>query len=273
MAQFETYYDRADRRLRPLLYTWDDTNDSVGNWDSANTWHNWLNETIVSTPGTPDITFRTQIIDYGRIADVNPLCEVVATGSVSVNVYVADQIDSSSQLPGAPQVVGGQSQDIEGVRGRFFQYEINVEGTNPSISLVQTTLNGNTQTEYIQGDSATHGGTQSSRIAPITKSYSRVTNMTGSVQYDGTGFDSAGYPDNPLYVEADYVTDGYVETETPSLDPSEVPLVVIRSLANREEPRYAVFSSNGAQGDAYVYLTVAGLPAIRSTELGNIVEV
>lgn len=271
MAQFETYYDAQAGSLKPVLYTWDDTNDSSANWDNATSWHNWLNVSITSTPGTPDISFTTQIVDFGRIADINPLCSVVAVGTVNIKVYVADQIDSSSQLPGDPEITGGQSQTLSGVRGRYFQFQIDIEGTNPSISRVVSILKGTKQVEYIQGDSASHSGTTSERIAPITQEYSLITSLHGTAQYDGSGEDSAGATGSPYAVDG-YVTTAYFETVTGPAEPSDIPVVIARSLADKANPKYAVFTTNGTNRDHYVYLQVSGLPKLISNAAGNIVE-
>lgn len=271
MAQFETYFDSDLGQLRPVLYTWDDTNDSSANWDNATSWHNWLNVSITSTPGTPDIEFRTEIIDLGRIDDVNPLCEVRAVGTVSVNVHVADQIDSSSLLPGDPAIQGGQSQDLDGQQGRYFQFTIQVEGTNPSISSVRTTLSATKQTEFIQGDSSSHSGSTSERIIPIAKEYSKISAVLGTALYDGTGEDSAGATGSP-YVNDNYVLSNYFETVSGPVEPSDIPIVIVRSTTSKTQPKYAVFTSNGTLQDHYVYLQVAGLPKLSSDADGNIVE-
>lgn len=268
MAQFETYYDPQAGRLLPVLYDWD-TLTGINTWDTDYTWQDWLGGGISSTPGTPDITFRTEIIDFGRIADINPLCSVTAVGTVNIKVYVADQIDSSSLLPGDPEIEGGQSQTLSGVRGRYFQFQVDVEGTNPSISRVVTSLKGTKQVEYIQGDSATHAGTQDERIAPITQEYSLVTSLHGTALYTDSGIDSAGATGSP-YVDLGYVFDGYTVSTTG--DASEIPVVVVRSLADKANPKYAVFTTNGTNRDHYVYLQVSGLPKLVSNASGNIVE-
>jgi hypothetical protein len=262
-----SYFDPQARKLLPVLYTWDDTNDSSANWDNATSWQDWLNTGVTET-----LTYLTPIEDFGRTADINPLCTVTASGTVNVKVFTATSIDSSSQLPGDPAITGGQSQTLNGVRARYFQFLIEVTdpGDNSvSISRVVTTLKGTKQTEHIQGDSASHSGTTSERIVPLTQEYSKISSLIGTAEYTDAGIDSAGSVGDP-YADSDYVLSGYFDT--PSTDASEIPVVIVRSLADKTQPKYAVFTTNGTNRDHYVYLQIVGLPKLISDADGNIIE-
>lgn len=266
-----SYYDSQQRKLLPVLYTWDDLT-GINDWDSATSWHDWLGGGVSSTPGVPDLTYLTDIEDFGRVADINPLCSVTAQGTVNIKVYAATSIDSSSQLPGDPVINGGTSTVLSGVRARYFQFLIEVfdPGDNSvSISKVTTKLKGTKQVEYIQGDSASHAGSQSERIAPLQQEYSLLTSLHGTAIYTDSGIDSAGSTGDP-YVDNGYVDVGY--TNTPTGDASEIPVVVVRSLADKANPKYAVFTTNGTNRDHYVYLHIAGLPKLVSDSSGNIIE-
>ena len=252
----------------PILYSWDDTNDSSASWDNATSWQDWLNTGVTTT-----LTYLTPIEDFGRIADINPLCTVTASGTVNVKVFTATSIDSSSALPGAPTITGGQNQTLNGTRARFFQFLIEVTdpGDNSvNISRVVTTLKGTKQTEHIQGDSASHSGTTSERIVPLTQEYSKISSLIGNAEYVDDGTDSTGAVGDP-YADTGYVASSYF-VEATSGDASEIPVVVVRSLADKTQPKYAVFTTNGTNRDHYVYLQVVGLPKLISDANGNIVE-
>jgi len=266
------YYDPQARALFPVLYDWQ---SGIGTWDDWNvSWHTG-DGGFVSSVGVPDIEYYTDIIDFGRVADLNPLCSVSAVGDVNIKVYADTQIDSSSYLPGSPVINAGTSTTLSGVRARYFQFKIEVFtplGGDPaltSISKVTTKLKGTKQVEYIQGDSATHAGSTSERIVPITQEYSLISSLHGTALYTDSGIDSAGSTGDP-YVDNGYVDVGYFNT--PTGDASEIPIVVVRSLADKANPKYAVFTTNGTNRDHYVYLQIAGLPKLVSDATGNIVE-
>ena len=96
-----------------------------------------------------------------------------------------------------------------------------------------------------------------------------MTSLHGTAVYTDTGIDSAGASGDP-YVADGYVFDGYTVSSTG--DASEIPVVVVRSLADKANPKYAVFTTNGTNRDHYVYLHIAGLPKMVSDAEGNIVE-
>jgi hypothetical protein len=214
---------------------------------------------------------------------------------VNVKVFAADQIDSSSALPGDPVVNAGQSSAVAGIRGRYFQFQVEVTaladstlGEQANIQSITTVINTQTQSEIVSGHSDTHSGTTAERIVPITKTYSKILALQGTALYDGTGQDSAGgvgtgeslLDPSLQYIEvgesdgADYVEDSYIlQGGSDQADDSEIPVVVIRSLADATQPKYTVFTTNGTNRDHYVYLTVTGLPECRSDADGNIVEV
>ena len=290
MARFNTYFDPADRTIRPVLYAWSD----LSTWSSGTTWNDWLG-TGVSLDSDVSIAVRTGIIDIGRVADVNPLCTVEAVGTVNVKVFSATSIDSSSQLPGDAVISAGQSSAVSAIRGRFFQFQVEVTaladstlGEQVNISGITTNINTETQSELVTGHSDSHSGTPSERIVPLTLTYSKVLALQGTAVYTGTGEDSAGGtgtgetqldPSLQYMVQgdsdgADYVDDSYVLAGgSDQADASEIPVVVVRSLADATQPKYAVFTTNGTNRDAEVFLTVTGLPRCVSDADGNIVEV
>ena len=186
------YLDPQTNLLKPELYTWDDTNDSSANWANASTWEDWLG-TYSATAGVPDLVFTTEIIDFGRLTHVNPLCTVVSSGTHNIKVFSAEQIDSSSQLPGDPVIDTSDSTTaIPGVYGRYFQFRIEVfDGADSFIRSVTTDLNGQEQLEFIQGDSDTHEGTSTTRILPITKNFSKLVTLTGNASLPSYGIDSS----------------------------------------------------------------------------------
>jgi len=265
------YYDPDLRKLKPILYTW----STGATWDDLIDWHIGDGGAI-SSVGVPDIEYFTAIEDFGRVADINPLCTVNAVGEVVIKVYAATSIDSSSLLPGDPVIdTSDSSQDPQGVRARYFQFKVEVftlpgeDLADTSISRVVTKLKATQQTEYIQGDSSSHSGTVDQRIAPITQNYSKISSLIGTAEYTDTGTDSAGAVGLP-YANDDYVSSGYFVTTT--ADSSEIPVVIVRDLTDRTQPKYAVFTTNGTNRDHYVYLQVSGLPRMQVTAQGNIVE-
>mgnify|MGYP003142247697 CR=1 FL=1 len=291
MATYETYFDATKGQLLPILYNWSDL--TGGNtWASANTWEDWTNAGITSVGSTPDITYRTPIIDFGRVAFVNPLCTVQSVGDSTVKVFAANSIDSSSLLPGDPVIDGLRNQTLTGVEGRFFQFQIDVTQDSSigavNISSVTTTLDATQQTEYVQGDSATHSGTTAERTAPIVKQYSRIYSLTGTALYTDSGTDSAGVSgttgesqlDPSLqYVlqgdssAGDYVEDSYILAGGGGGgDDSEVPVVVVKDLSDASAPKYTVFTTNGTNRDHFVHLQIVGLPKMISDSEGNIVN-
>lgn len=267
------YYDPNERRLKTILWAW----DSIPTWDDITlTWH--LGDGgYISSIGTPDIIYYTDIEDFGRVADINPLCTVNAIGDVVIKVYAATSIDSSSLLPGDPVIDTSDSTDPVGVRARYFQFRIEVftplggDVADTSISRVVTKLKATKQTETLQGDSATHAGTVDERIVPITQNYSKISSLIGTAEYQDTGIDSAGVVGDP-YVDTGYVADSYIIDATSVGDASEIPVVIVRSLADNTQPKYAVFTTNGTNRDHYVYLQVSGLPRMQVSAQGNIVE-
>jgi len=290
MARFDSYFDPDASLLKPVLYTWND----LSTWSSGTTWDDWLGNGV-SVDSQPTISFTTDIIDFGRVADINPKCEVSAIGTVNIKVHSATSIDSSSLLPGDPTINAGTNQSLTGITARYFQFTIEVTALADStaaiqcaLESVQTDLDPTVQTEHVRGESHSHSGTPSERIVPLTNTYSMLTGLQGTAEYDGTGEDSAGGtgtgetqldPSLQYMVQgdsdgADYVDDSYVLAGgSDQADASEIPVVVVRSLASLTQPKYAVFTTNGTNRDAFVYLTVSGLPGLRSDAKGNIVEV
>ena len=290
MARFQAYFDPDSSLLKPVLYTWDD----LSTWSSGTTWDDWL-DNGVSVDSQPTISFTTDIIDFGRVADINPKCEVSAIGTVNIKVHSATSIDSSSLLPGDPTINAGTNTSLTGITARFFQFTIEVTALADSTAAIQcalesveTNLDPTVQTEQVRGESDSHAGSTTERIVPLTKTYSMLTGLQGTAEYTGTGLDSAGgTADNESqldpslqYIEigesdgADYVEDSYIlQGGSDATDDSEIPVVVVRSLASLTQPKYSVFTTNGTNRDAFVYLTVTGLPGIRSDAKGNIVEV
>lgn len=291
MATYQTYFDADLGQLLPVRYTWADL--TGGNtWESATSWDDFTDAGLTSVGAEPDITFFTPVIDFGRIAYVNPLCTVQAVGDVNIKVYSANSIDSSSRLPGDAVITGGRNQTLTGVQGRYFQFQIDVTQDSSvgavNISSVVTTLDATQQTEYIQGDSAGHSGTTASRVVPITKQYSVVYSLMGTALYTDSGTDSAGVSgttgesqlDPSLqYVlqgdssAGDYVEDSYILAGGGGGgDDSEVPVVVVKDLTSATEPKYTVFTTNGTNRDHYVHLQIVGLPKMISDAEGNIVN-
>lgn len=181
------YFDPQLNVLKPELYTWDDTNDSSANWANASTWEDWLGS-YSATAGVPDLVFTTEIIDFGRLTHVNPLCTVVSSGTHNIKVLAAESIDSSSLLPGVPEItVTTSGQVLPGIYARYFQFRIEVfDGADSFIRSVTTDLNSEEQIEMVTGNSSTHGGTQAARIAPLSKSYSVITGLVGNAKADGS---------------------------------------------------------------------------------------
>lgn len=277
MATYQTYFDADLGQLLPVRYTWADL--TGGNtWASATSWDDFTDAGLTSVGSEPDITFFTPVIDFGRIAYVNPLCTVQAVGDVNIKVYSANSIDSSSRLPGDAVITGGRNQTLTGVQGRYFQFQIDVTQDSSvgavNISSVVTTLDATQQTEYIQGDSAGHSGTTASRVVPITKQYSVVYSLMGAGLYTDSGTDSAGASavTGDYYVEGNYYNDGYTEVPGGGGDASEIPVVVVKDLTSATEPKYTVFTTNGTNRDHYVHLQIVGLPKMISDAEGNIVN-
>jgi len=212
------YYDPDSRSIKRVVYTWDDTNDSSTSWEDLTEWETGTGGLYTLGAGDP-ITFRSEIKDFGRVADVNPLCSVVAVGTVNIKVFAADNIDSSSQLPGDPVIIGGQAQTLQGVTGRYFQFLVEVTDESDALAeivSVRTDLNSVEQTESITGDSATHGGSQTMRLAPLTREYSKLTALQG--QGEATQF--------------------------------IVPLVTVGSLTDPTQARYRVWNLIGGTVDS-----------------------
>ena len=117
-----TFYNTETRRLELVKYTWADLT-GLDTWETGVSWDDFTGGFVSS--GGDTIEYMTDIIDLGRVDYVNPLCTVQTNNNFSVHVYAADQIDSSSLLPGDPVIIGRQNQILQGVRGRYFQFKIN----------------------------------------------------------------------------------------------------------------------------------------------------
>jgi hypothetical protein len=196
------YFDPTTGFIKRQVYEWDDTgvnlyvadgyvdanyvegSSGALDWDSLTDWDTGTGS--LYTIGSGDaITFRSEIKDLGRIDYVNPLCEVDATGVVNVKVLAADSIDSSSQLPGDPQITGGQEQTLYGLKGRYFQYLVEVSDDSDAVAeirSVSTQLLTTKREEFVIGDSSTHAGTQAERLAPLQRSYSRLIHLGGNAK-------------------------------------------------------------------------------------------
>ena len=201
------YFDPQTRLYKPGLYTWDSL--VLETWDSALTWEDYTGS-YTSSVGVPDLTYTTDIIDFGRVTWVNPLCSVQSSGTHVIKVYAAESIDSSSALPGDPVIdTSDSTARIDGVYGRYFQFVVEVfDGADSYIRSIQTDITAEEQSESISGDSATHGGSISQRIAPITKEYSRLTAVTGNA----------------------------VATD------NKIPLITVGALTEPTQPRYKVYN-------------------------------
>lgn len=207
-------YDRQTGKLIPEFYTWADYTQ----WDPGGdlTW-DLLDGSYTSSLGVPDLTFTTEIIDFGRTAWVNPLCTAITSGTHTIQVFAAESIDSSSLLPGDAVIDTDVDTNLNAVYGRYFQFKVNVfDGVDSYIRGVQTNLSATTQSESFNDDSNTHPGTIAMRYAPITKSYSKLLSITGTGE-----------------VTADII-----------------PLVVRGSLDDVTQPRYKVYNILGSGGDS-----------------------
>ena len=276
MAIQPTFYNPDSDRLEQVKYTW---NDLVAtDWQSAVSWDDYTG-TFTTSPGDI-IRYTTQIIDNNRIAYVNPTITVDSNRTANIKIYTANQIDSSSQLPGSPSITGSQNTDLTSVQARYFQFEIDINNDNADafIEGYEIKLNSQIQQEFITADSSTHSGTEQERVLPITKTYSAIQNMTGSCEYVGSGEDSsttAGEITSVTYMVDDYVQGDYTEIDLigGGGDASDVPVFCVRSISDVTQPKYAVFTTNGTPVDATVHVTVTGLPQLRSDSVGNIQQV
>lgn len=185
-----TFYNTETRRLELVKYTWADLTGS-DTWETGVTWDDFTGGFVSSVGDT--IEYMTDIIDLGRIDYVNPLCTVQTNNNFSVHVYAADQIDSSSLLPGDPVIIGGQNQTLQGVQGRYFQFKIVVENDSGDayIAGVRTNLKSTFQQEVVNGFSGDHPGTTALRYAPIVKSYSKLLNIAGTAEPTDYNADSS----------------------------------------------------------------------------------
>jgi len=188
MGLITSYFDTEEQALRPATYTWADLATNDTNWEDALTWNGYNDDSVVvtTTDSTADfIQYITPITDFGRIADVNPLCEIDTSGdgAVEIEVYAADSIDSSSLLPGDPVFTTPANTPV-GVRGRFFMWVIkkfDVEG-DARIRSVRTEVYDKLEQEAVNGNSTNFDGSIEERLAPLTKSYSKLLNLSGGAR-------------------------------------------------------------------------------------------
>lgn len=266
------YFDPQLNVLKPELYTWDDTNDSSANWANASTWEDWLG-TYSATAGEPDLVFTTDIIDFGRLTNINPLCTVVSSGTHVIKVFAAEQIDSSSLLPGDPVIDTSDSTvAIPGQYGRYFQFRIEVfDGAESFIRSVTTDLNSQEQSESFVGNSNTHPGTTSMRYAPITKEYSKLTALTGNAKATTTqipivtvgSLDDNTQPRYKVYTVAQMVDSSTVEGEVTDVSANNKGLTVngasVSTATFKWSPYGVNFTAN--QNIQFDGIGVAGSPA------------
>lgn len=187
MGVITSYFDTEEQALRPVPYTWADLATNDTQWEDALSWNAYNDDSAVTTTtdSTADfIQYITPITDFGRIADVNPLCEIDTSGDgdVLIEVYAADSIDSSTLLPGDPVFTTATS--LTGVRGRFFMWVIkkfDVEG-DARIRSVRTEIYDTLQQEAVNGNSTDFDGSIEERLAPLTKSYSKLLNLSGGAR-------------------------------------------------------------------------------------------
>lgn len=179
-------FNPETRRLEKIQYDWNsmtsDTWADLTNWQEGNPTYG-----TVSSIGTVEVEFITDIIDLGRITDFNPLCSVSHNGGdLEIEVYVADSIDSSSRLAGDPVFnVTTAGEVLTGQRGRYVQYRILLKNNGDTLYTLNSVNTEQTlaiQQEVISGDSSTHGGTQAARIAPLTREYSKITGVVGNAK-------------------------------------------------------------------------------------------
>ncbi len=190
MGVITSYFDTEEQALRPVPYTWADLATNDTQWEDALSWNAYNDDSAVTTTtdSTADfIQYITPITDFGRIADVNPLCEIDTSGDgdVQIEVYAADSIDSSTLLPGDPVFTTATSGTSPvAVRGRFFMWIIkkfDVEG-DARIRSVRTEVFDTFQQETVNGNSTNFDGSIEERLAPLTKSYSKLLNLSGGAQ-------------------------------------------------------------------------------------------
>lgn len=181
------YFDTDTRSIKRKVYEWADADGTAGNqWDDLTSWETGTGSYYTLQSGDP-LTYLTPIQDYGRIAYINPTCTADVVGdNKKIEVFVADSIDSSSQIGGEAAIeVTGPNQVLNGTYGRYYQFRISVDDTTTQLAeifSVRTDLSNNLQQEIVVGDSSTHSGTIAARIAPLTKEYSRIAGVVGNAK-------------------------------------------------------------------------------------------
>lgn len=270
------YFDPDTRSIKRQVYSWDDTNDSSISWEDLTSWETATGGLYSIGAGDP-ITFRSDIKDFGRIADINPLCTVDAVGTVNVKVFAADSIDSSSLLPGDPVIDGGQSQTLAGVRGRYFQFLVEVTDDSDALAeilSVRTDLSDRTQQEGISGNSSDHGGTQLARILPITRNYSKLTSVVGNAEAVGSSrpwvtVGSIGDPTTPRYALFEFELDTEDSSTQIAAIKDEINDTTITvsgavEASNtqafyRWQPHGIIFNTDSSDNDAHIEFDPQGL--------------
>ena len=276
MAQ---YFDKDTRSIKRQTYTWADADGTSGNrWEDLTSWETGTGSYYTLQSGDA-ISFLTDIKDFGRNAHINPTCVADVIGdNKRIEVFVAESIDSSSQISGVPALdVSSANQTLTGTYGRYFQFRISVEDSSTQLAeilAIRTDLLNVLQQEGVTGNSSDHAGTQAVRILPLTKEYSKLASVVGNAEAVGASrpwvtVGSIGDPTTPRYTLFEFELDAQdSSTQVPGIKDEVNDTTITTSGAvestNTEafykwEPNGIIFNTDSSDNDAHIEFDPTGL--------------
>jgi len=259
--------------------TWDDYDaSSVGNnWDN---WQTWLSiQPDIGLPFIPNLPleYTTDLIDFGSKQLINPVVTVVASTTPDLVIYYGDTIDSSGgSIDNASSVtINSATTTVNAIKARYFQIKVSVGNEEDSAGAVDE--NNIYVIPYI------------SSIDVELKTEKRTVTITDLETYELSGSVGLRTLDNdmingigtvssiicqahlpaPRYMQDGYVDAGYTVTLLP-----ETPIVLVDKATT--PPVLNIFDidtfGHRTRIDCTIDAVVTGLPTLRRSDSGNLVE-
>lgn len=278
MATGNGYYnDSLGRYQAKTTVTWETyLGDSSGNdWDAWQLWDS--NGVSIGVPVVPELPleFTTDVIDYGSKQLLNPLVTITASHPATITIYYGDTVDSAGGDIDSPSsvTIEPSTSSIDAINARYFQFKISVDNAEdsagfsvdditfvmPYIANIDIDLSQETVTRTLKDiNSASLSGSTGIR---------QLDNLTGIGTVNSI-ICQAHVP-VPKYVADNYVTSGYITSDSPS-----TPIIYIDKSTT--PPTLNIYDIDTFGHRTPVDVTfdalATGLKQIESDGAGNIVE-
>jgi len=237
--------------------------DLTGGWDTYTSWN--------LTPASP-LTFTTNVVDFGRIDDINYLAYVDANFPANITVYYGNTI-SAGAIVSPSQINVTPNQTLSGVKARYFQFTVSVSNdssgdTAPVILGIKTDLRTGKRVETISNvSSATLTGSTGVRELSVNTTLSKITGAVCQPLISSNTYVASGYVASEDSAGEVYVASSTTLTGKPQiyLDKSTDPI----TMYIYDFDTYGKTKPVDCSFDA----VITGLPGISSDANGSIKEI